>query len=189
MADNLYMFVGRQHYPYVEDYIDEAYRMGCCKKVNKIPKDISIGESVVFLLYKDEVDVRIFGWFTIDGLIKCSLQQQLIDEVKEFDGQELVIPALRREHRAQIPQRGCGGIDPPSYYLVSPNDITSQLGFRKSPNGEDTMPIHVVDCGIAVECDHFRGFKYTDAQSAEELAINLNLSLADAYVWAVKSAE
>ena len=154
------MFVGRQFYPEFWDYLEEAVKLGCCKKVPSLPKDIEVGESRVYLLHKEE-DVRIFGYYTLDGIIKCALEQQVYDETwNDAGGKGLVIPAIKEEMRRRIPQRGCGGIDPPSYYLVGPDDITARLGYRHSPNGEDSHRIHFISDLVRSGVKYFRGYKY-----------------------------
>ena len=167
MTRDIAIFIGRQFYETPDDYIKESERLGCCRKVPTIPQDIVIGESKVILLHRAEVGepALMFGYYIIDGIIKCSLQQQLTDEIRQTETQEIVIPALRAEHRRLIPQRGCGGIDPPSYYLVGPGDVTSSLGFRKAtlqvPPAER---VHVYDVWVSIpDLKHFRGFKYFDS--------------------------
>ena len=165
-ARDIAIFIGRQFYDTIDDYIKESERLGCCRKVPTIPQDIVIGESKVVLLHREAAGepALMFGWYVIDGIIKCALQQQLTDEIRLIDTQEVMIPALRAEHRRLIPQRGCGGIDPPSYYLVGPGDVTAELGFRRPtlyvPPAEK---IHIMSVLVEIpDIKHFRGFKYLD---------------------------
>lgn len=166
MARDIAIFVGRQFYDTPEDYIQESERFGCCRKVPAIPQDIVIGESKVVLLHRAESGepALMFGYYTVDGIIKCSLQQQLTDEIRKIGVQEVVIPALRQEHRVMIPQRGCGGIDPPSYYLVGPDDVTVSLGFREPVlEVPPELKIHVFTSWVGADVKHFRGFIYLDS--------------------------
>jgi hypothetical protein len=171
MSRDIAIFIGRQFYSTPDEYIEESERLGCCRKVPAIPQDIVIGESKVVLLHRQEQDAPalMFGYYTVDGIIKCSLQQQLTDEIREISAQPVTIPALRAEHRRLIPQRGCGGIDPPSYYLVGPGDVTAELGLRTPtlhiPPAER---IHVFDNWIELgDVKHFRGFRYLDSLMEE----------------------
>ena len=167
MARDICIWVGAQFYPTYEEYIEEAERLGCCRKVNHVPKDITIGESKAFLLHREypEADAYLFGWYTIDHIIKCSLEQQLYDEIwQDAKGLEITIPALKARDRERIPQRGCGGIDPPSYYLVGPDDITMQLNLRPAYLWhKDKKRLHITEPQIAIpNIKHWRGFRYLD---------------------------
>ena len=166
MARDIALFIGRQFYDTPDEYIEESERLGCCRKVPAIPQDIVIGESKVVLLHREEAGepALMFGYYTVDGIIKCSLQQQLTDEIREISAQTITIPALRAEHRQLIPQRGCGGIDPPSYYLVGPGDVTSSLGLRiPTLQIPPESKIHVFNSWIELDVKHFRGFRYLDS--------------------------
>ena len=169
---DLAMYVGKVFYPSHWDYIKEAQALGCCKKVPTLPKEITIGESRVFLLHREypEADAVLFGYYTIDGIIKCALEQQLVDGIwEDAKANTLTIPAIRREQRRRMPQRGCGGIDPPSYYLVGPDDITAQLGYRSSPNGDDASRFHLLVDFTKWDVKYFRGYKYCNWDASNQL--------------------
>lgn len=80
-ARDVAIWVGSEFYPTPEHYIREAEKLGCCRKVPRIPEGIVLGESKCFLFHKKlkeqatkkkkAKDHRavIFGYFVIDGLV------------------------------------------------------------------------------------------------------------------------
>jgi len=66
--------------------------------------------------------------------------------------------------RAELPERGCGSLDPPSVYLVGPDDITFRMGFRESATrlGGPGNRIHVLERPIRTWMKAFRGFMFID---------------------------
>ena len=165
------MWVGRKFYPTQENYIEEARRLGCCKKVPHIPDGVEIGKSRIFLVHKEDKEKPVvFGYFLLDGIIACSKLQEVIEEVKESLTGEKTYPvtAIGTEARRVIPQRGCGGIDPPSYYFVGPWDITVQLGFRK-PYTERATAINLIEPLVSCKfLSCFRGLKKASELWLEE---------------------
>ncbi len=147
------MWVGREFYPKREDYIKEAAGMGCCKKVPGIPEDISLGGSRIFLVHREAGKGKkavVFGYFVLDGIIACTKLQEMIETVKKSltGAQEFPVTALTAKERDVIPQRGCGKIDPPSWYFVGPDDVTVQRRFRRSASGSKTRIVLLPDIVI-----------------------------------------
>ena len=66
---DILMWVGSSYYK-LEDFIEEARRIGCCKRIPKLPLGVIPGITRVFLLYED---VGIFGYFTVRG-ITCIIE-------------------------------------------------------------------------------------------------------------------
>ena len=155
------MWVGREFYPSRKDYISEAVQMGCCKKVPGIPENILLGKSRIFLAHKEAgkgMKAVVFGYFILDGIIACTKLQEMIETVKKsLTGQKTYpVTALTATERASIPPRGCGDIDPVSYYFVGPADISVQRGFRKSLTGSPVKM--VLTSPIPIDyLDRFRG--------------------------------
>lgn len=155
------MWVGRNFYPTKEDYIKEAEDLGCCKKIPYIPDNAEIGVSRIFLIHKDGGKPEIFGWFILDGIIACSLQQKIIEEAKKsITGQKtLPVTALGARARTRVPLRGCGALDPPSYYFVGPGDITAQLKLRVS-SAKNLPKMSLVEPPVPCKfLSRFRGIK------------------------------
>lgn len=170
------MWVGRSFYPTREDYIREAREMGCCKKIPHIPDNVEIGKTKIFLVHKENRDKPVvFGWFVLDGIIACSKLQQVIEETKQslMGKREYPVTAIGSEARASIPERGCGGLDPPSYYFVGPADITFVKGLRNAGPATLALPpepkIELVQPPVPCRfLSTFRGLKRADELWLEE---------------------
>lgn len=153
------MWVGRGFYPKKEDYVAEAERMGCCKKVPYIPDDAELGKTRIFLVHKEKKEHPIvFGYFILDGIVACTKLQQMIETVKQSKtkAQEFPVTALTKKERVQIPARGCGNVDPVSYYFVGPDDITAQKKFRTSATGSKVRIVLLPPIVVA-NISRFRG--------------------------------
>lgn len=147
------MWVGREFYPKKEDYIKEAAEMGCCKKVPGIPENVIMGDTRIFLVHKEAGKGKkavVFGYFVLDGIVACTKLQEMIETVKKSltGAREFPVTALTANERDIIPERGCGKIDPPSWYFVGPDDVTVQRGFRKSVSGSKTRIVLLPDIVI-----------------------------------------
>ncbi len=157
------MWVGRDFYKMPEDYIKEAAKMGCCKKVPGIPEGIEIGDTRIFLAHKEAGRGKkavVFGYFRLDGIIACTKLQEMIETTKKSltGAYEFPVTALTATERVSIPLRGCGAIDPPSFYFVGPDDVTVQRGFRKSRTRSKTRIVLLPDIPVDF-LDRFRGLK------------------------------
>lgn len=108
MVDIL-MWVGAQHYPTIQSYVDEANRLGVCKRVSRAPQ----GVKRLFLAHDEgfEGEGVIFGYVEVEGL-----------EIVVEDG---VIPpkgytAAPMSQVQQEAARGCGfRQDAGATYLVA----------------------------------------------------------------------
>jgi len=154
------IWVGAEYYPTFDNYVKEARKLGCCRKVPVLPKELEVGKSRVYLFYRDprRKTAYIMAYFTVDGIIKCAVQQRLIDEMRLIGSQAVLIPDIGPERRIELPRRGCGEIDPPSYYLVGPQDITLKKGWRRSYS-DDKEPIHLLKRQIKYLGRNFRGIR------------------------------
>lgn len=65
MSDIL-MWVGAQHYPTIQSYVDEANRMGVCKRISRAPLDVKR----LFLAHDEgfEGEGIIFGYVEVEDL-------------------------------------------------------------------------------------------------------------------------
>lgn len=185
MNADILIWVGREFYLSSDDYIKEALAMGCSRKVAKLPKGLVLGESKVYLCHKEErtAPVFLFGWYTVDGVIQCSKIQAEDDLLRDTFQHGIPIYQMGPEKRAQLQPRGCGVLDPPSLYLVGPDDMTVQLGLRP-PTGrnlETGYPrIHVYDPALPLkDVEHFLGFKMLDDKGWGEI---LDLEITRAWL-------
>lgn len=108
------MFVGSCWYPTVDVYIEEAKRLGICKRLGHIPHNLVMGESRVFLAHDDGVadEAFVFGYF-IPQTVECLLQDE--DDLQESldpDSVTLVFDWSQEE------ERECG-FRHPGLYLIS----------------------------------------------------------------------
>lgn len=83
MAKDIGIWIGREFYPTPEDYIDEALRLGCSRKLSSLPRNVVLGESKAWLFHKSapsRVGKRgerrtvkhgalIIGYFIVDGFV------------------------------------------------------------------------------------------------------------------------
>jgi len=161
--EDLLLWVGKQYYPTVESYIEEAKRYGCCKKVPRslifdpaVAKRLEPGKTKVYLAYQESKDLKfIFGYFLLDGIIAC----EKLKEIRNFYVNNHMVVGVGEVVRRQIPNRLCGEIDPPSIYLVGPDDITVQLGLRRSLTGSKER-IHIFKEVVVTSLSHCRSFKF-----------------------------
>lgn len=160
------IWVGREFYATKEDFIQEAAELGCCRKVPCIPDGAKLGHSRIFLAHKDEGKGQkavVFGFFVLDGIVACTRLQELIETEKKSLTKQKTFPvtALTSTERERIPTRGCGQVDPPSYYFVGPDDVTVQLGFRKSVTESKTRLVLLPEIPIKF-LSRFRGLIRAD---------------------------
>lgn len=50
------LWVGKQHYPTTLQFVDEAKRLGISRRISAIPKDLVVGETVVYLAHPEAVN-------------------------------------------------------------------------------------------------------------------------------------
>ncbi len=53
------MLVGEKYYKTPQDFLDEAHRMGISKRIPFIPKDLVLGETIIFLAHNKACEVRV----------------------------------------------------------------------------------------------------------------------------------
>lgn len=82
-ARDYLMWVGAIYYPTVDSYIDEANRIGPCKRIGKLPNGLTPGKSRVFLAHDDGINGEgfIFGYF-IPTEIQCLAASE--DDIPEY---------------------------------------------------------------------------------------------------------
>jgi len=160
MVQHYAIWIGAEYYSSFEKYIEEAKRLGCCRKVPLLPKDLEVGKSRIYLFYKHprRKTAWILAYFTVDGIIKCAVKQKLTDEIRRIGEEAITIPDIGPERRQELPVRGCGQLDPPSYYLVGPKDITLKKGWRTSYS-DDPEPIHLLKTPVKYLGRSFRGIR------------------------------
>jgi len=141
------LWVGWGSYPTIKSFISEAKEMGVSRRISKIPRDLVLGKSKVFLAHDEGEthDAVIFGYF-----MPTSIEQIIFDETTNSiqDG----VVAVTVDQAAQEAERGCGiREDVGSLYLIS-GDINVVKPYRDYN--------HI----ISESGQRFRGIKKVDGQ-------------------------
>jgi len=85
-AADFLMWVGANNYPTVQDFVDEINLMGVCKRIGRVPKDLVIGKSRVFLAHDNGIagEGFIFGYFVPTALeYVCDDDSQIPDHLRD----------------------------------------------------------------------------------------------------------
>ena len=180
---DILMWVGGRYYT-IESFIEEARRLGCCRRVPNIPKECVLGVSRVFLVHdiserdaSDQLKIRkvkrrgekftrtfrvrgkrptprVFGYFTISGITFVSDGKMDISEELKKAG----VKVYDYDNTGFAEQRGCGFVKVGGTYIVD----EVQLGRLENLKIKDIRggfipinpPIYVP--GLK----RFRGWKY-----------------------------
>lgn len=141
------LWVGWGSYPTIKSFVDEANEMGVSRRISKIPKDLVLGKSRIFLAHDEGEtgDAVIFGYF-----IPTAIEQIIFDETTN-NIQDGVI-AVTVEQAGAEQDRGCGiRSDVGSLYLIS-----GDMETLKPPKDYNRI--------ISEEAHRFRGIKKVDGQ-------------------------
>lgn len=183
---DLLMFVGRQYYPTIKSFVDEAKRHGCCKKFPpSVYLQIEPGVTRVFLVhpegipkYKGKIQGgKIFGFFVIS---KIELIVKGEEDVKKFrkymkDAKIDIVPADRV---AAEPERGCGRrVVGASYFMSDPKnfEIAKEEAEKYASSIDIKGGIAVIDEPVIYEGRHFRGYKQVDGDAILGIVPSMNL--------------
>jgi len=167
---DILMFVGRGFYS-PESFIDEAQRMGVCKRVPMVPRGVVKGVTRVFLAYEygvlDLSNVElvtrsmIFAWFTVRGIsyivgpevdIEKALEERGVDQYEYAEG-----------GFGFADERGCGSIDVGGTYLLSEEGMEKCRDLAKS--GKLEGHIEVIEPLVSTGLKRFRGFKAVSGEA------------------------
>jgi len=162
---DLLMFVGGSHYT-VESYVEEAHRMGACKRFGgHLPSDIDIGVSKIFLCHdiseeqvgKLKIDStksheysQVFAYFTINGILVVG-DAELIAEKEGINLQR-----IDEQEISMFDERGCGFLKIGGSYFVSEEDMKKLAAHADGVSGS----INVLEEPIIIHYSRFRGYKY-----------------------------
>lgn len=112
------LWVGWGSYPTIKSFIAEANNMGVSRRISKIPKDLVLGKSKIFLAHDEGEtnDAVIFGYF-----IPTSIEMIVFDSTTINGlGLKKDITPVTLEKASAENERGCGRrMDVDSIYLVS----------------------------------------------------------------------
>lgn len=149
------MWVGRRYYT-IESFIEEAKRVGACKRIQGLPRDIKVGKSRVFLIHdtgeeekkaKERGQARVFAYYTIQGIMVVGAKEKM-----EAEG----IKPIDYDRAVTMSERGCGKLVSGGMYLVSEEDMEKIQKYADMAKGQIT----VIDPPILTALKRFRGYKY-----------------------------
>lgn len=103
---DILMWVGYQHYPTIQDFIDEASTIGISKRISRLPIDIVPGKTRLFFAHDEgqKDDGVIFGYSVIGSIEVLDLDpDQPLPPLGRDDVQYLDADDLEGED-----ERGCG---------------------------------------------------------------------------------
>jgi len=155
-AFDLLIWIGSKFNPTMENFIDEAKRLGCCRRVVRFPYGIKVGVSRVFLIHDNgqKGQGHIFAYFTINAVeYVVGPGHNLPQELAERGVKPVSIETIISE-----PERGCGKRQVGAIYLVSSEDMEKlrDLADETDLHGKITLVTPV----IPYPWKRFRGFKY-----------------------------
>ena len=167
-AVDILMFAGRGFYT-PESFIDEARRMGACKRVPMLPRGVIKGVTRVFLAHEydtgetddDDKAIRqskIFAWFTVRGISRVVGPEVNVEEALKERGVEEYQYVAGSFGTAD--ERGCGNLAIGGTYLLSEEDMAKCWDLAKSSKLEGR--IEVIEPPIPTGLKRFRGYKAVD---------------------------
>lgn len=120
IGNDILMWIGYAGYPTIEDFVSEADRRGISKRISRVPKNLELGKTRVFLAHDEGVkgDAVIFGYFTVEKV------EVLVEEEKDLDERlfGIAVPVLLSTSIVE-PERGGGHREEPgAIYLVRYKD-------------------------------------------------------------------
>jgi len=164
-AVDILMFAGRGFYT-PESFIDEARRMGACKRVPMLPRGVIKGVTRVFLAHEydtgkidDEDKVihqsKVFAWFTVHGISYVVEPDVNLDEA--LKGRGVTKWQLYGDDFGSADERGCGNLQVGGTYLLSEDDMEKCRDLAHS--GTLKGHIEVIEPPIPTGLKRFRGYK------------------------------
>jgi len=154
---DLLMFVGRSFYS-PESFIDEARRLGVCKRVPTLPRGVVKGVTRVFLAHEDALPDKsgVFAYFVVRGMsfivppglnIPEALRERGVTEYEYVGG-----------GFGFSDERGCGSLAIGGTYLLSEEGMEKCRDLAKSATLEGR--IEVIDPPVPTGLRRFRGYKH-----------------------------
>ena len=162
---DLIMHVGRGFYT-PEGFIDEARRMGACKRVPMVPRGVIKGVTRVFLTHEygtgeateggDPIlQSMIFAWFTVRGI--SYVVDAGVDVEESLKERGVTEWQLYEDDFGSADERGCGSLTIGGTYLLSEEDMEKCRDLAHSGTLEGR--IEVIEPPIPTGLKRFRGFK------------------------------
>lgn len=114
-APDYLQWIGAVHYPDVDDFIKEARTQGISKRIGKLPIDLVLGESRIFLAHDDGLvgDGFVFGYYIPSALEYLAEKESHIPP--DVYDKATWVSEWRTEQ-----ERGCGFRDEGMYLVTEP---------------------------------------------------------------------
>jgi len=162
-APDIIMFVGRKYYHTADDFIKEAFNLGCAKRVSMLPTEVVPGRSRCFLAHDEgkKGQGRIFGFFVISGINVILDDEEKINKYQREYENLNVQPISSAQARVE-PRRLCGERSYGASYLVSENDMSKvfeaalPLAEKADIQGAMVVLLHPIPFPFL----RFRGWRY-----------------------------
>lgn len=111
-GSDLLMWVGYHSYPTIAEFVQEAQVHGISKRISRIPHDLELGKTRIFLAHDEGVkgDGVIFGYGVVDAVeVIVRDSQEISDSVLERIADNHTIINTVTESQANLEvYRGCG---------------------------------------------------------------------------------
>lgn len=167
------MWVGGTYYPEVEDFVRESKKLGSCKRIANLPKDIVPGKSRVWLIHESGYQVaegedkrkienfgKIFGFFYINRFEAIINREEDKKELNNLiDVKYIFKEEIKKEHI-----RGCGYRYSGAYYMVGDPNFEKNFQIAKAYTNKFSITgdLILLTDPIPYEGKRFRGAKYID---------------------------
>lgn len=162
-ASDVLIWVGKEHYS-PESFIEEAKRMGVCRRVPFAPLGIIPDVSFVFLAHRDAIKTEdgtepgIFACYTVGSMmfvIKPGTEVNDELAVRGIDTYE-----YKEGGFGFNDERGCGSLKVDGVYLLGESDMNAVRDLAQSSSLAGH--IEVFDIPIPLSAKYFRGYRYVD---------------------------
>jgi len=188
------MWVGRSYYT-IESFIQEARKMGVCKRVPMLPRGVVPGKSRVFLVHdtseaekkqKKRGVPRVFAYFVVKGI--AYIVKKGVDLPKEFEKRGVKAYEYKPGAFGFNDERGCGSLQIGGVYLLSEEDLEKCRDLAES--GLLKGNIQVLNPPIEVPgLNRFRGYRCIDGDELLKTGdINRALEKGNETYWANRRA-
>jgi hypothetical protein len=106
-AQDYLLWVGYASYPTIRSFIDEDKRLGACRRVSRVPRDLELEESRIFLAHDEgeTEDAVIFGYFYVSAIEVITYRDGNNGIPEELRG---VAVGVTLEQAAEEEERSCG---------------------------------------------------------------------------------
>ena len=170
LPTDLLMWIGGSNYETPEKYIQEARKMGACKRVPMLPRGVVVGKTKVVVAHSSvgldlgtgkKTGPAVFGYFTVMGIVMVVKPGTDLEE--EFKKRGVEAYEADESAFGFGGERECGSLQEGGTYLISEEDMTKMSDLAESSQVKGQFI--ELESPIPIESDRFRGYKHVDSQS------------------------